>query len=81
MPEAAVIRMKRQLLPVSAILLDIDDVLINVKKWRYEAVNKVLSLFGMEIGCNDRLVNYDGLPAAKKLNALALERGFGMGRF
>ncbi|MDD4904613.1 MAG: hypothetical protein PHD39_00445 [Methylobacter tundripaludum] len=73
--------MKRQLWPVSVILLDIDDVLINVKKWRYEAVNKVLSLFGMKIGRDDRLVNYDGLPAAKKLNMLALERGFSMGQF
>ncbi|MDO9268602.1 MAG: hypothetical protein Q7T96_05765 [Methylobacter sp.] len=76
MPEAAVFQMKQQL---SAILLD--DVLINVKKWRYEVVNKVLSLFGMEISCNDRLVNYDSLPAAKKSNVPALERGFSMGQF
>lgn len=33
-----------------------DSVLIDVTEWRYEALNKALSLFSMDIGRYDRPV-------------------------
>lgn len=52
-----------------------DGVLIDAKEWHYEALNKALSLFGFEISRYDHLVTYDGLPTAKKLEMISLERG------
>jgi beta-phosphoglucomutase len=61
---------------IKAILYDMDGVLIEAKEWHYEALNKALSLFGMEISRYDHLVTFDGLPTKKKLEMLTLERGF-----
>ena len=52
-----------------------DGVLIEAKDWHYEALNKALGLFGMEISRYDHLVTYDGLPTKKKLEMLSAERG------
>jgi HAD superfamily hydrolase (TIGR01509 family) len=52
-----------------------DGVLIEAKDWHYEALNKALGLFGMEISRYDHLVTYDGLPTKKKLEMLSTERG------
>ena len=52
-----------------------DGVLIEAKDWHYEALNKALGLFGMEISRYDHLVTYDGLPTTKKLEMLSTERG------
>lgn len=60
---------------IKAILFDMDGVLIDAKDWHYEALNKALSLFGMEISRYDHLVTYDGLPTIRKLQMLSLERG------
>jgi beta-phosphoglucomutase len=60
---------------IRAILFDMDGVLIDAKEWHYEALNKALSLFGMEINRYDHLVTYDGLPTRRKLEMLTLERG------
>jgi beta-phosphoglucomutase len=60
---------------IKAILFDMDGVLIDAKDWHYEALNRALSLFGMEISHYDHLVTYDGLPTKKKLEMLTLERG------
>lgn len=60
---------------IKAVLFDMDGVLIDAKEWHYEALNKALSLFGMEISRYDHLVTYDGLPTKKKLEMLTLERG------
>jgi beta-phosphoglucomutase len=59
---------------VKAIIFDMDGVLIEAKDWHYEALNKALGLFGMEIGRYDHLVTYDGLPTIKKLEMLSMER-------
>lgn len=56
-----------------------DGVLIEAKDWHYEALNRALSLFGMEISRYDHLVTYDGLPTKKKLEMLSLERGLPKG--
>lgn len=60
---------------IKAILFDMDGVLIDAKDWHYEALNKALTLFGMEINRYDHLVTYDGLPTRRKLEMLTLERG------
>jgi beta-phosphoglucomutase-like phosphatase (HAD superfamily) len=60
---------------IKAIIFDMDGVLINAKDWHYEALNRALDLFGMEISRYDHLVSYDGLPTRKKLQMLSLERG------
>ncbi|MBI5447661.1 MAG: HAD family phosphatase [Gammaproteobacteria bacterium] len=60
---------------IKAVLFDIDGVLIDAKDWHYEALNKALSLFGMEISLYDHLGTYDGLPTRKKLEMLTVERG------
>ena len=59
---------------IKAILFDMDGVLIDAKDWHYEALNRALALFGMEISRYDHLVTYDGLPTKKKLAMLSLER-------
>ena len=61
------------------IIFDMDGVLIEAKDWHYEALNKALGLFGMEISRYDHLITYDGLPTKKKLEMLSLERGLPKG--
>lgn len=59
---------------IKAVIFDMDGVLIEAKDWHYEALNKALRLFGMEISRYDHLVTYDGLPTMKKLEMLSVER-------
>ena len=68
---------------IKAVVFDMDGVLIEAKDWHYEALNKALKLFGYEISRYDHLVTYDGLPTAKKLEMLSLEKGLprGLHRF
>ncbi len=60
---------------IKAVIFDMDGVLIEAKDWHYEALNRALGLFGMEISRYDHLVTYDGLPTRKKLEMLSAERG------
>lgn len=64
---------------IKAIIFDMDGVLIEAKDWHYEALNKALRLFGYEISRYDHLVTYDGLPTAKKLEMLSMEKGLPYG--
>jgi HAD superfamily hydrolase (TIGR01509 family) len=64
---------------IKAVIFDMDGVLIEAKDWHYEALNKALNLFGMEISRYDHLVTYDGLPTKKKLEMLSMERGLPKG--
>jgi HAD superfamily hydrolase (TIGR01549 family) len=64
---------------IKAVIFDMDGVLIEAKNWHYEALNKALDLFGMEISRYDHLVTYDGLPTKKKLEILTAERGLPIG--
>ena len=59
---------------IKAVLFDMDGVLIEAKEWHYEALNRSLNLFGMEISRYDHLVTYDGLPTRMKLQMLSMER-------
>ena len=56
---------------IKAILFDMDGVLIDAKDWHYEALNKALSLFGIEISRYDHLSTFDGLPTKVKLQMLS----------
>jgi len=60
---------------IKAVVFDMDGVLIEAKDWHYEALNRALGLFGMEISRYDHLVTYDGLPTKKKLLMVSKERG------
>lgn len=59
---------------IKAVIFDMDGVLIDAKEWHYEALNKALGLFGLEISRYDHLVAYDGLPTKRKLEMLSTER-------
>ncbi|SFS83271.1 haloacid dehalogenase superfamily, subfamily IA, variant 3 with third motif having DD or ED/haloacid dehalogenase superfamily, subfamily IA, variant 1 with third motif having Dx(3-4)D or Dx(3-4)E [Succinivibrio dextrinosolvens] len=56
---------------IKAILFDMDGVLIDAKEWHYEALNKALGLFGLEISMYDHLTSFDGLPTKVKLQKLS----------
>lgn len=56
---------------IKAILFDMDGVLIDAKDWHYEALNKALGLFGLEISRYDHLTTFDGLPTKVKLQMLS----------
>lgn len=56
---------------INAILFDMDGVLIDAKDWHYEALNKALKLFGLEISRYDHLHSFDGLPTKIKLEMLS----------
>ncbi|ECP6146504.1 HAD family hydrolase [Campylobacter jejuni] len=60
---------------IKAIIFDMDGVLIEAKDWHYEALNKALKLFGMEISRYEHLTTFDGLPTKDKLKMLSLEKG------
>ncbi|MBX2078197.1 HAD family phosphatase [Campylobacter peloridis] len=64
---------------IKAILFDMDGVLIEAKDWHYEALNKALRLFGMEISRIEHLTTFDGLPTKDKLKMLSLEKGLPAG--
>ncbi len=64
---------------IKAILFDMDGVLIKAKDWHYEALNRALKLFGMEISRIDHLTTFDGLPTKDKLKMLSLEKGLPLG--
>ncbi len=60
---------------IKAVIFDLDGVLIDAKDWHYEALNRALGLFGLNIPRDDHIVTYDGLPTKKKLEMLSIEHG------
>lgn len=60
---------------VSAILFDLDGVLVDATEWHYEALNRALGLFGFGISRHEHLSHYNGLPTCKKLQMLTAEAG------
>lgn len=55
---------------IEAVVFDMDGVLIDAKEWHFEALNRALRLFGMEISRADHLTTFDGLPTRRKLELL-----------
>ncbi len=60
---------------IKAVIFDLDGVLIDARDWHYEALNKSLNLFGLNISRDDHIVTYDGLPTKRKLEMLSMDRG------
>lgn len=56
---------------IKAVVFDMDGVLVDAKDWHYEALNRALSKFGMEISRHDHLTTYDGLSTNQKLKMLS----------
>lgn len=56
---------------IKAVIFDMDGVLIDAKDWHYEALNKALAIFGLEINRYDHLVTFDGLSTKQKLEILS----------
>lgn len=61
---------------IKAVLFDMDGVLIDARDWHYEALNKALRLFGLEISRFDHLHSFDGLPTKEKLRMLEEDNYF-----
>jgi beta-phosphoglucomutase len=53
-----------------AVLFDLDGVLVNMPDGHYEALNRVLRLFGVEIGKDEHATRLNGLPTRKKIEEL-----------
>ncbi len=60
---------------ISAVLFDLDGVLVDATEWHYEALNRALRLFGFDITRYEHLSAYNGLPTKKKLEMLSVEKG------
>lgn len=60
---------------IKAVIFDMDGVLIEAKDWHYEALNRALGLFGLEITKHEHLTTYDGLPTKDKLVMLSRDKG------
>lgn len=56
---------------IQAIIFDMDGVLIDAKEWHYEALNRALNLFGLEITRKLHLQEFDGLPTKTKLEMIS----------
>jgi HAD superfamily hydrolase (TIGR01509 family) len=60
---------------IEAILFDMDGVLVDARDWHYVALNRALKIFGFEIGRDEHLATFDGLPTREKLRILSKSRG------
>ncbi|MUK29463.1 HAD-IA family hydrolase [Aliivibrio fischeri] len=56
---------------IKAVIFDMDGVLIDAKDWHYDALNKSLAIFGLEISLHDHLSTFDGLSTGQKLKMLS----------
>lgn len=61
---------------IEAVIFDMDGVLIDAKEWHFDALNRALRLFGLEISLADHLTTFDGLPTRRKLELLTLTEKF-----
>lgn len=56
---------------IKAVIFDMDGVLIDAKDWHYDALNKALEIFGLQISRHEHLVTFDGLSTSQKLKMLS----------
>jgi HAD superfamily hydrolase (TIGR01509 family) len=59
----------------TAVLFDLDGVLVDATEWHYETLNRALGLFGFAINRYEHLSSYNGLPTRVKLDMLTVEKG------
>lgn len=65
----------RKLRPAySAVVFDMDGVLIDAREWHYEALNEALGIFGASISRTEHLARFDGLPTKVKLRMLTEDK-------
>lgn len=55
---------------IKAVLFDMDGVLIDARDWHYRALNDGLEPFGENIGEEEHIARFDGLPTRVKLDML-----------
>lgn len=55
---------------IKAVLFDLDGVLVDMPQGHYEALNRALSLFGVQIGEEEHQSHFNGLPTRKKIEEL-----------
>lgn len=55
---------------IKAILFDLDGVLVNMPEGHYEALNRTLGYFGVEITREEHQNYFNGLPTRKKIEEL-----------
>jgi len=60
---------------IKNILFDMDGVLIDAQDWHYNALNRALEKFGMDINREAHLTTYDGLTTRTKLSMLSKAHG------
>lgn len=53
-----------------AVVFDMDGVLVDARDWHYEALNRALEVFGLDISYQDHLALFNGLSTRQKLNKL-----------
>ena len=58
----------------SAVVFDMDGVLIDAREWHYEALNEALGIFGASISRAEHLARFDGLPTKVKLRMLTEDK-------
>lgn len=61
---------------IKAVIFDMDGVLIDAREWHYDALNRALRLFGIEISRADHLTTFDGLPTRRKLEIMSVTENF-----
>jgi len=54
----------------SAIVFDMDGVLVDARDWHFESLNEALKIFGEEISRDEHERRFDGLPTKVKLRML-----------
>lgn len=64
---------------IKAIIFDLDGVLIDATEWHFEALNDALKLFGYELGLEEHLNTYNGLPTLEKLKLMSEQKGLPKG--
>ena len=64
---------------ISAVVFDMDGVLVDARDWHYDALNVALAPHGHVIGRAEHLARFDGRPTRVKLAMLSTERGLSPG--
>lgn len=64
---------------IKAIVFDLDGVLVDATNWHYDALNDALTLFGFEVGMEEHLNTYNGLPTLAKLKLMSERKGLPTG--
>ena len=60
---------------ITAVLFDLDGVLVDAGEWHFGALNRALERYGYTITRAEHLATYDGLPTSAKLAILTREKG------